>query len=131
MLQMKRVQYQKNRGVIFDVDGTLVNNTAYHRQAWFDLCARYDIALTREDYHAKVHARSIDKIVPNLFGADTDETFIRKIQVEKESIYKDLFGPVMCEMPGLVELLTALNAAHIPCAAASNSPIGNVDFVLD
>lgn len=118
-------------GAVFDVDGTMVNNTAYHRQAWIDLCARYTIPMDNETYHAKIHARSNDKIVPNLFGAGIDAAFIRKIELEKESLYQDSFRPVMREIPGLTALLTALNAAGVPCAAASNSPATNVDFVLD
>ena len=122
---------QSRWGVILDVDGTMVNNTAYHRQAWFDLCDRYAMPLTENDYHAKVHARSNDRIVPNLFGPEVDAAFIRKIEIEKETLYQETFRPVMVETPGLTALLTALNAAGIPCAAASNSPKTNVDFVLD
>jgi HAD superfamily hydrolase (TIGR01509 family) len=118
-------------GAIFDVDGTMVSNTAYHRQAWYDLCAKYGIPMDHESYHAKIHARSNDKIVPNLFGPNVDEAFIRKIENEKETLYQDLFRPVMRETPGLTALLTALNEAGIPCGAASNSPKSNVDFVLD
>lgn len=122
---------QNNFGVIFDIDGTLVNNTPYHRQAWFDLCARYDIELDHQSYHEKIHARSNDKIVPNLFGPDVDTAFIRRIEVEKESLYRDTFRPVMKENPGLTALLETLRSNNIPCAAASNSPKENVDFVLD
>ena len=122
---------QSRWGVILDVDGTMVNNTAYHRQAWFDLCDRYAMPLTENDYHAKVHARSNDRIVPNLFGPEVDAAFIRKIEIEKETLYQETFRPVMVETPGLTALLTALNAAGIPCAAASNTPKTNVDFVLD
>ena len=61
-------QNGKKFGIIFDIDGTMVNNTPYHRQAWFDLCERYGIALDHQSYHEKIHARSNDKIVPNLFG---------------------------------------------------------------
>ena len=118
-------------GVVFDVDGTMVSNTAYHRQAWFELCARYGISMTHEAYHIKIHARSNDQIVPNLFGPEVDERFIRKIELEKESLYQELFRPVMRETPGLTDLLAALNQAGIPCGAASNSPKANVDFVLD
>lgn len=114
-----------------DVDGTMVNNTAFHRQAWFDLSARYGMPLTVDEYHAKVHARSNDKIVPNLFGPDVNTAFIRKIEIEKEMLYQDTFRPVMAETPGLTALLTALTDAGVPCAAASNSPKTNVDFVLD
>ncbi|MCI0500032.1 MAG: HAD family phosphatase [Planctomycetales bacterium] len=118
-------------GVIFDLDGTMVNNTPYHRRAWFELCRRYGIPLDHPSYHEKIHARSNDKIVLNLFGADVDKPFIRKIEEEKEGIYRDSFRPVMQETPGLTALLEALTQRGIPCAAASNSPKENVDFILD
>jgi len=125
------INHHKNWGIIFDIDGTMVNNTPYHRQAWFDLCARYEIELDHRSYHEKIHARSNDKIVPNLFGPDVDEAFIRRIEHEKESLYRETFRPVMKETPGLIALLEKLRDANIPCAAASNSPKENVNFVLD
>jgi HAD superfamily hydrolase (TIGR01509 family) len=117
--------------VIFDIDGTMVNNTPYHREAWFELCRRHGIKLDHQSYHEKVHARSNDKIVPNLFGEDVDTAFVQKIELEKEGIYRDSFRPVMAETPGLIALLEALQRAGVPCAAASNSPKANVDFILD
>ncbi|MHC4905664.1 MAG: HAD family hydrolase [Planctomycetota bacterium] len=124
-------QYSNRWGVIFDIDGTMVNNTPCHRQAWFDLCCRYGIELDHESYHDKIHARSNDKIVPNLFGPEVDEAFIRKIEHEKESLYRKAFRPAIQETPGLTALLNQLHENGIPCAAASNSPKANVDFVLD
>ena len=118
-------------GAIFDVDGTLVRNTPYHRQAWFELCRRYKIEMDDRLYLEKVHARCNDKIVANLFGSAADETLIRKIELEKETLYQDLFRPVMAEVPGLTVLLKALREGGIPCGVASNSPRMNVDFVLD
>jgi HAD superfamily hydrolase (TIGR01509 family) len=118
-------------GVIFDIDGTMVNNTSYHRKAWFELCRRHGIELDHQSYHDKIHARSNDTIVPNLFGPDVDEAFILSIEHEKESLYRQGFGPMMKETPGLTALLNQLRENGIPCAAASNSPKANVDFVLD
>ncbi len=124
---------EKNKafGVIFDVDGTMVNNTSFHRQAWLDLTARYGMPLSEQDYHEKVHARSNDKIIRNLFGDNTTPETIQRIADEKEGLYRSSFAPHLKACPGLIELLEALKTAQIPCAAASNSPIGNVDFVLD
>lgn len=127
---MKTNQTEK-WGVIFDIDGTMVNNTGYHRRAWFDLCERYHIPMDHQSYHKKIHARSNDRIVPNLFGPDVDAAFIRKIEIEKESLYRQTFRPVMKETAGLTALLDTLTANEVPCAAASNSPKENVDFVLD
>jgi HAD superfamily hydrolase (TIGR01509 family) len=120
-----------NFGIIFDIDGTMVNNTPYHRNAWFELCRRYNIPMDHESYHQKIHARSNDKIVPALFGEHVDNAFVRRIEDEKESYYRQSFKPVMKATPGLLPLLKELCRHSIPCAAASNSPRENVDFVLD
>lgn len=118
-------------GVIFDIDGTMVNNTSYHRNAWFELCRRYSIPLDHASYHQKIHARSNDQIVPALFGHHIDQAFVRRIEIEKENLYRETFRPVMKATPGLISLLEDLNRQSVPCAAASNSPKENVDFVLD
>lgn len=133
MYPARMTEYQTKHafGVIFDIDGTMVNNTGYHRRAWFELCARYNIPMDHQSYHEKIHARSNDQIAANLFGPQIDEAFIRKIEVEKESLYRDTFRPVMKETAGLTALLNQLAENAIPCAAASNSPKENVDFVLD
>ena len=45
-------------GVIFDVDGTMVDNKDYHEQAWIELCRRHGMDLTAEDYRTRIHART-------------------------------------------------------------------------
>ncbi len=124
-------QQNKKFGVVFDVDGTMVSNTPYHRKAWFQLCRRYDIEMNDALYLEKIHARCNSKIVANLFGDAASEALVRKIEVEKETLYQDLFRPVMAEVPGLIALLKSCQQAGIPCGAASNSPETNVDFVMD
>jgi beta-phosphoglucomutase len=127
--------YNKSRpadwGVIFDLDGTMVCNTSCHRQAWFELCKQHNIPMNMDLYHQKVHARSNDKIVPNLFGDGVDQAFIQQIEDEKETLYRRTYKPFMKPNPGLMPLLDALRAASIPCGMATNSPKDNVDFILD
>lgn len=118
-------------GVIFDLDGTIISNTSYHRKAWFELCRRHGIPMNMDLYHQKVHARSNDKIVPNLFGEEVDEKFIRQIEDEKETLYRQTYRPFIKATAGLMPLLDALKAKGIPLGTASNSPKDNVDFILD
>jgi len=117
--------------VIFDVDGTMVNNTAFHRAAWLALTAKHGLNFTERDYHERIHARSNDKIVRNLFGDHAPAELIQQIADEKETLYRTSFAPHLKEIPGLKRLLEDLAAAGIPCGAASNSPRENVDFVLN
>lgn len=117
-------------GVIFDLDGTMVNNSAFHRRAWVELCRQRGFELTDAMYYQKIHARSNDKIAANLFG-DSSPEFVRRLEEQKEGLYQRLFRPHLAEIPGLTALLEDLRRRGVPCAAASNSPKTNVDFVLD
>ena len=118
-------------GVIFDVDGTMVDNKDYHERAWVELCRRHDIELTAEDYRIRIHARTNDKIIPDIFGSDIGNEKAACIALEKETIYRDLYRPHVRPLPGLIKFINELKARGIPCAAASNSPAGNVNLVLD
>jgi beta-phosphoglucomutase family hydrolase len=117
-------------GVIFDVDGTMVDNAQYHQAAWTELGARYGKSITSQFYQEHIHAHTNDSIVRTLFG-DVSSEQIAKISNEKEIIYRASFRPAIKEIPGLTNLLKALKNDAVPCAAASNSPEANVDMVLD
>ena len=116
--------------VLFDVDGTMVNNTAFHKEAWLQITRRLGLNFSERDYHEKIHARSNDKIVRNLF-VNPSEELIKKIADEKEILYRTSFAPHLKEIPGLIRFLTELQQAGIAMGAVSNSPLENVDFVLD
>ena len=117
--------------VIFDVDGTMVDNVQFHQQAWIELGKRHDIPIDDSYYRTHIHARSNDRIVRTLLGDGATPQAIDKYGSEKETIYRETFRPHAKEIPGLTALLKDLAANSIPCAAASNSPKGNVDMVLE
>jgi beta-phosphoglucomutase len=121
----------KRWGVIFDVDGTMVDNKDYHQRAWIELCRRHGMNLTSEIYRTRIHARPNDKIIPDIFGGDISAGDVEKIALEKETVYRDLYRPYVRPLPGLLRLLNELKSHGIPCAAASNSPAGNVELVID
>jgi HAD superfamily hydrolase (TIGR01509 family) len=108
----------------------MVDNTEYHQSAWTELCTRYGKSITDEFYEEHIHAHTNDSIVRTLFG-DVDNKQIGDISKEKETIYRQSYRPVIKEIAGLTNLLKTLKTRGIPCGAASNSPKGNVDMVLD
>jgi beta-phosphoglucomutase len=124
-------QGQSDWAVILDVDGTMVDNARYHEAAWVELGRRHGLGITPEFYRQRIHARSNDRNIRTLLGESASEADIRRLGDEKELIYRDRFGPVMKEIPGLTNLLAALSAEGVACGAASNSPKPNVDMVLD
>ena len=85
--------------VVFDMDGTLVDNRAWHEAAWIEMGRRYRLPITEEFYQQKLHSRSNGEIIRELFGARADEAFVRRITNEKESIYRELYAPHVREIP--------------------------------
>jgi beta-phosphoglucomutase len=128
---MTNRQGQSDWAVIFDVDGTMVDNARYHEAAWVELGRRHGFGITPDFYRQRIHARSNDRNIRTLLGESASEADIRRLGDEKEQIYRDRFGPVIKEIAGLTNLLAALSAEGVACGAASNSPKPNVDMVLD
>jgi beta-phosphoglucomutase family hydrolase len=119
-----------NWAVIFDVDGTMVDNARFHQNAWIELGRRHNLGIDIKFYREKIHSKSNDKNVRLLFK-NADDDLVSRISHEKETIYRNSYRPYICEIAGLRQLLDDIKANNVPCAAASNSPAGNVDMVLD
>lgn len=118
-------------GVIFDVDGTMVDNRDYHRRAWIEFGKRHDFPITPEFYSRNIHSKSNDHTARLLYGDDCGDEVIARVADEKEALYRELYRPDLREMPGLTRLLADLRRETVPCAAVSNSTHANIDMVLD
>ena len=118
------------KAVVFDMDGTLVDNMHIHMQAWFDFLSRYGIRTTEEEFHAK-NAGTITEIIPRFFPEVTDPAEILRLGMEKEQVYRSLYSGQVTPLPGLVEFLDRLDAAGIPAGLATAADRLNIDFTID
>jgi beta-phosphoglucomutase len=119
------------RGVIFDLDGTIVDNMAIHAEAFAHFAERHGLPpLTLAD-RKRLDGRRNREILPDLFGRPLSEAEHVAFAEEKETIYRDLAAGRLVPMPGLVDLLDRLQARGIPVAVATSSPLGNVRQSLE
>ena len=71
----KAIQQLKDggiKGLIFDMDGTLVHNMHFHQQAWLAFLEKHGINVSEEEFWEK-NAGTITEIVPRFFDGLTDE----------------------------------------------------------
>lgn len=118
-------------GIIFDMDGVIVDNHRYHMEAWKTFCKKYDIPLTEEDYRDNINGRTAPAIMQYLFGEEITSDKVLAYTIEKESLYRKLFAPYLALTPGLKAFMDRAQVAGLPMAVATSAPTENVDFTLD
>ena len=116
--------------VVFDMDGTLVDNMHMHQRAWSEFLLRYGIEMTEEEFHRK-NAGTIKQVVANFFPHIEDEAELMRLGLEKEAHYQDIYRGGVEAIAGLRDFLSRLQEAGIPMALASAAHQGNIDFTLD
>lgn len=118
------------RGVLFDMDGVLVNNTQAHVKAFEIFCERYGV----EEWQHKLQTAfgmGNDDIMRLILPEEIiREKGMKALGEEKEAIYREVYAPEIRPVRGLVELLEELCRRGIRCAVGSSGCRENVDFVL-
>ncbi len=118
------------RGVVFDLDGTLTDNMPVHMQAFEAFAARHGLAPLSPDETARLHGKRNRDILPVLFRRELAPEVVQALSDEKEAEYRDLSRGRLSPLPGLVELLDALDRHGLPAAIATAAPAPNVPHTL-
>jgi len=117
------------RGVIFDMDGVLVDSGPAHAASWRVLAQKHGIEMSDELFRRSFGQTSRD-IIRSLWSDDTGEEDIRRLDEEKEAIYRELITGQVPLTAGAPETLNALRQAGLVLAIATSGPRENVELVL-
>lgn len=119
------------KAALFDMDGTLVDNTLAHMRAFEIFCARYGVTGWKEKL-SQAFGMGNDDIMRLIMPAELiRERGLVSLAEEKEAIYREIYAPEIRPVEGLVPLLESLRAAGVRCAVGSSGCRANVDFVLE
>jgi beta-phosphoglucomutase family hydrolase len=119
------------KGLLFDMDGVLVNNLDVHREAFAEFFRRYGVERTFDELN-RHFGRGNDDIMGDLMPREIVERVgIRELGNQKEAIYREIYAPKITPQPGLLGFLAESERSGLRCAVGSSGFLANVDFVLD
>ncbi len=119
-----------NCALIFDMDGTMVDNMMVHHRAWQQKLAEIGLNLTLEEVIANCHGKN-DEILQRLFGEKYNFEERDRISYEKEAVYREVFLKDLKLIDGLNDMLKTAFKMGIPMGIGTAARPENVDYVLD
>ncbi len=116
---------------IFDWDGVVLDSARHHERSWERMAREEGFSLP-PDHFKRGYGMKNETIISRLFGWTTDPARIARMSTRKEELYRQFIQEEgIIVLPGVSELVSALDAAAVPCAVGSSTPRLNITCLLD
>ena len=113
------------------MDGTLVDNLAYHFMA-FDAYAKREGFTLVEPMSLKFNGMHSDAIFTMILSKEVVAEYgLDRLNREKEEVYRDMYRPHIKPIAGLIELLREAKKAGVKCAIGSSGCRENVEMIIE
>ena len=107
------------KGVIFDIDGTLVDSNDAHAKSWVDTFAEagYDVPF---DVVRPLIGMGADKLLPKTIGVSSDSKIGKKLIERRSEIFRERYLPSLRPLPGSRDLVLRVRSDGLkPIVATS------------
>ncbi len=118
------------KGVVFDLDGTLVDNMSLHAQAFEIFAAAHGLPALTMDVRRRIDGKRNSEIFPMLFEREMTMEEVLALEEEKEGAYRQISRGRLVPVRGAFSLLARLEARGIGVAVATSAPHKNVAHTL-
>jgi beta-phosphoglucomutase len=118
------------QGVLWDLDGVLVDTGEFHFQAWSGLLPEYGVPFTRELFRATFGMNNAG-VLSTLLGQRLTPELLAEISDRKEQRFREAIRGRTQPLPGVLAWLERLKATGLRQAIASSAPSANIDALVD
>ena len=118
------------RGVLWDMDGVLVDTAEFHFQAWSQVLPDYDLRMSRELFQSTFGMNNAGG-VSTLLGREPEPAFLAELGERKEQRFRQVIRGHIQPLPGVCHWIERLKAEGAPQAIASSAPPANIDVIID
>jgi HAD superfamily hydrolase (TIGR01509 family) len=103
------------------MDGVLVDNRLFHREAWRRLAREEGLDLADPEFWRRAIGRPVEEAVGPVLGRNFAPEEARRLAARKTALYHDLADGQATPVPGVVEFVQTLAAAGVPRALATSA----------
>ena len=119
-------------GVIFDVDGVLVDSYSAHFASWLALAEQSGChRMTEDEFRATFGRTSRETILQLWPGQQLSSSAVAELDDRKEELFREMLRADFRPIAGAANLIAALKEAGFAVAAGSSGPPENVLLGLD
>ncbi|MFY0255032.1 HAD family hydrolase [Chitinophaga sp. 30R24] len=122
---------QQQKAFLFDMNGTMINDMAYHLEGWYHMLNRLGAGLSKEEVRSHMYGKN-EELLVRIFGKDrfTLQEML-EIAHEKETLYQEAFRPYLQLIAGLPAFLEKAATTGVAMAIGTAANIFNINYVLD
>ncbi len=119
-----------DHGVLWDLDGVIVDTQELHYVTWAEVLLNYQIPFSREKFESIFGMNNHDTLA-TLMGSRPEPEMIESIAGRKEQLFREMLEGKLQAMPGVMAWLVQFGAWHWPQAVASSAPMPNIEAIVD
>lgn len=119
------------KAILFDIDGTLLDNNDYHKKAWMKYLKQEGKEISDEEFKDKISGRTNVDAIRHIYGEEISEEEAEKYYLKKEEIYRRLYETHIAPIEGLIDFLNELQEHNITMALATSGIQVNIDFMFE
>jgi HAD superfamily hydrolase (TIGR01509 family) len=108
------------KGVLLDVDGTLIDSNDAHAQAWVRALAEYGFEIPFEKVRRLIGMGG-DKLLPEVTGLDAESSKGKAISKRRGELFQKEYLPKLQAFPGATELLARFKNRGLRLVVASSA----------